>query len=105
MVNINYKSTEDMIIKLQSWKGKTKLKFFQNISNSHDEMNYRRQGGYFQFREDPFAKNSQGIGKIFDEVLSLMKFLHTKPRVKSMNINYYDLDNTVFKNSTEGGEK
>ena len=28
----------------------------------------------------------------------LMKFLQTKPQVKSMNINYYDLYYTVIKN-------
>ena len=33
MINTNYNSTEDMIIKLQSLKGKTKLKFYKNISN------------------------------------------------------------------------
>ena len=33
MVNTNYNSTEDMIIKLQELKGKTKLKFCKIISN------------------------------------------------------------------------
>ena len=37
--------------------------------------------------EDPFAKNAQGISKINQEVLLLMKFLQTKPHVKNMNIN------------------
>ena len=48
--------------------------------------------------EDPFAKNAQGISKIYHEVLMLMKFLQTKPQVKNMNINYYDLYYTVIRN-------
>ena len=41
--------------------------------------------------EDTFARNAQGISKFYHEVLLLMKFLPTKPEVKNMNINYYDL--------------
>ena len=37
MANAN--TTEDMINKLQSLKGKTKLKFYRNISNYYHEMN------------------------------------------------------------------
>ena len=33
MVNTIYNSTEDMIDKLQQLKGRTKLKFYKNISN------------------------------------------------------------------------
>ena len=33
MVNTKYNTTEDMIEKSQSLKGKTKLKFYKNISN------------------------------------------------------------------------
>ena len=33
MVNTTYNSSEDMINKLQSLKGKTKLNFHKNISN------------------------------------------------------------------------
>ena len=36
-VNTTYKSTEDMINKLQSLKGKTKLKFYKNISKYYDD--------------------------------------------------------------------
>ena len=38
MFNTNYNSTEDMIIKLQELKGKTKLKFYINISNFYIDM-------------------------------------------------------------------
>ena len=38
MVNTIYNSTEDMIIKLKSLKGKTKLKFYENISNFYTKM-------------------------------------------------------------------
>ena len=47
--------------------------------------------------QDSFSKNAQGISKIYHEVLLLMKFLQTKPKVKNMNINYYDLLYTVIK--------
>ena len=38
MVNTNYNTTEDMNNKLQQLKGKTKLKFFKNISNYYVEI-------------------------------------------------------------------
>ena len=51
--------------------------------------------------EDPFAKNAQGISKIYHEVFLLMKFLQTKPQVKNMIINYYDIYYTVIRNRDE----
>ena len=87
MVNTTYKSSEDMINKLQSLKCKTKLKFFKNISDYYIEM---RNRNFQSNQEDAFAKNAQGISKIYHEVLLLMKFLQTKPQVKNMKINYYD---------------
>ena len=94
MVNTKYNSTEDMINKLQSLKGKTKLKFYKNISNYYIEM---KNKNFQPNNQDPFAKNAQGISKIYHEVLLLMKFLQTKSQVKNMNINYYDLYYTVIK--------
>ena len=91
MVNTTFNSTEDMINKIQELKCKTKLKFYNNESNFYDNMDIR-------FDEDPFAKNSQGISKVYHEVLLIMKFLQTKPQVKNMNINYYDFFYTVIKN-------
>ena len=76
-----------MINKLQSVKTKTKLKFYKSIGNYYDEMKIRN----FQTQEDPFAKTAQGISKIYQEIILLMKFLQIKPTVKNMNINYYDL--------------
>ena len=99
MVNTKYNSTEDMINKLQTLKGKTKLKFYKNIKNYFVEMknkNYQTQQD-----QDPFSKNTQGIHKIYHEVLLLMKFLQTKPKVKNMNINFYDLYYTVIKTRDE----
>ena len=61
LVNTTYITTEDMINKLQESKSKTKLKFYKNISNFYDEMNIRN----FQFEQDLFSKNPQGISKIF----------------------------------------
>ena len=97
MVNTTYNSTEDMINKLQLLKGKTKLKFYKNISNYCDEMKHRNS----QTQEDHFSKNAEGISKTYHEMLLLMNFLQTKPQVKIMNINYYDLYNTVIKNRNE----
>ena len=39
MVNTSNNSTEDMINKLQSLKGKTKLKFYKNLGHFYDIMN------------------------------------------------------------------
>ena len=97
MVNTTYNSSEDTINKSQSLKGKTKLKFFKNISTYYDEMNI----GNFKFEQDPFSKNAQGFNKIYHEIFLLMNFLKTKPQVKNMNINYYDLYNTVTKDRDE----
>ena len=94
MVNTNYDSSEEMIIKLQSLKGKTKLKFYKNISNYYIEM---KNKNFQTHHEDLFSKNAQGISKICHEVLLLMKFVQTKPKVKNMNIKYYDLYNTVIR--------
>ena len=92
MVNTTYNSTDDMIINLQQLKGKRKLKIYKkNIY--YNEMKNKN----FQTQQNPFAKNAQGISNIYHELLLLMKFLHTKPQVKNMNINYYDLYYTVIK--------
>ena len=76
MVNTTYNSAEEMNKKLQQLKGKTKLKFYKNISNYYGKMNIRLD-------EDPFAKNAQSISKIYHEVLMLMKFVQTKTQVKN----------------------
>ena len=84
MVNTKYNSTEDMIIKLQQLIGKTKSKFYKNISYYYNEM----KNINFQSQQDPFLRNVEGIDKIYDEVLLLMKILQTKPQIKNMNITY-----------------
>ena len=94
MVNPNYNSTEDMITKLQSLRGQTKLKFYKNISKYYNEM---KNKNFQSHHEDPFAKNAQGISKIYHEVLLLMKFLQTKPQIENMNINYSDLYLTIIR--------
>ena len=48
-------------------------------------------------QQDAFAKIAQGISINYHEILLLMKYLHTKPQNKNMNINYYDLFYTVIK--------
>ena len=97
MVNATYNSTEDMINKLQQLKGQTKLNFYKSISNYYNEMKNKN----FQFQEGPFSRNAESISKIYHEVLLLLKFLQTKPQIKIMNINYYDLYYTVIKNRDE----
>ena len=84
MVNTTYISTEDLINKLQELNRKTKINFYKNISIYYDNMNIRLD-------EDTFIENAQGISKIYHEVLLFMKLLQTKPQVKNMKINYYDL--------------
>ena len=78
MVDTNYNTTEDMIDKLQEFRGKTKINFFKNISNYYTETKNKN----FQSQQGPSAKIAQGIGKIYHEVFLLMKFLQTKPEVK-----------------------
>ena len=70
---IHFKTTEVMITKLQSLKGQTKLKSYQNFSSYYHEMNYHRQNGTFQFTEDPFNRNVHCFSKFYYEVLLLMK--------------------------------
>ena len=41
------------------------------------------------FDEDPFAKSAQDMVKIFHEVLIIMKFLQSKPQVKSMKRSFF----------------
>ena len=95
MVKTKYNSTEHKIDKLQSLKGNTKLIFHKKkINNFYDNMNIRKN-------EDPFAKNVHGFSKIYHEVGLLKKFSQTKPQIKIMNFNYYDLNYTVIKNRDE----
>ena len=94
MVNTTYNSSEEMINKLQELKGKTKLKFYKNISNYYIEM---KNKNFQTNNQDLFSNNAQGISKIYHEVLLLMKFLQTKSQVKNKNISYYDLYYTVIK--------
>ena len=97
MVNTTYKPTQDMINKLQSLKGQTKLKFFKNLSNNY----IGRKNKKFQTQEDPFAKNAECISKIHHEVILLMTFQQTQPQIKNMNIKYYDLNYTIIRITDE----
>ena len=80
-----------MIETLKQLKGKTKLKFYKNISNYYYNMNIK-------MHEDLFVRNAQSISKIYQEVLLLMKFLQTEPQIKNMINKYYDLYYTVIRN-------
>ena len=37
--------------KLKQLKVETKLRFYQDVSNHYNELNCRRQSGYFHFEE------------------------------------------------------
>ena len=82
MVHTKHDTTQDMIDKLKELKGKTKFQSYQIISNYHNEMNYHKRKGTFQFREDPFKRNTQDNSEIYQEVLLLMKSLQTKIQTK-----------------------
>ena len=87
-----------MIDKSQELKGKLKLKIYKNFSDYYKEMKYINfQSNNF----DPFSKNAKNIAKIYHEVLLLKEFLKTKPQVKYMDFNYYDLYYTVIKTRNE----
>ena len=94
MVNTKYNTIEDMIGKLQQLKGKTKLIFYKNINNYYTEM---KNKNFQTNKQYPFSRNTQGISKNYHEVLLLMKYLQTKPKIKKINFKYYDLYYTVIK--------
>ena len=64
MVNTSYNTTEDMIDNLQQLKSRTKLNFYKKKFKNYTEMKNRN----FQTQEDLFAKNAQGISKIYHKV-------------------------------------
>ena len=57
----------------------------------------------FKFEEDKFSKTAQSISKVYHELLLLMKFLQTKPRIKKMIFTYYVLYYTVIRNTDDKG--
>ena len=68
MTNGIFETTLGMIDKIQKLQGKTKLKFYQYVSNYYDEKKYRRQNGHFKFEEDVFSKGGEGIATIMHEI-------------------------------------
>ena len=56
---------------------------------------------YSLLKKTLFVDNAEGIGKIYCQVTLLMKFLQTKPEVKSMSIKFFDFYYTVIKNRDE----
>ena len=71
---------------MTKFKRKNKIETLSKKNNYYEEMNIRRQKSTFHFEEDLFSKNVQGTGKVYHEVLLIMKFLQTKPQVKNMKI-------------------
>ena len=93
MVNTANNQQKTWLMNCKNYEEK-KLKFYKNISTCYDNMNIR-------FDEDPFAKNAQGISKIYHKVLMLVTLLQTKPQVKKMDISYYELYYTVINSRDE----
>ena len=54
-MNIKFETVEDIIIKIQHLKGKTKLNFYNNLRVFYDQMIYMSQSYAFHF-EDPSSK-------------------------------------------------
>ena len=77
------------------------MKIYQTIGNYYDEMGYRRRNNTFQFEEDQFSRNVEGLSKIYHELLLLNRFLQTKPQVMSMNFFYFDFYYTLNENRNE----
>ena len=77
MVKTKFKTIEQVIKKVQSPKGMTKLKFRQIISGYYAQMTYMRQNNTFQFKEDPSGKDAHGIATTVHEALLITKILQT----------------------------
>ena len=91
MADTTHNSTEDMFIKLQTLKRKTKLIFYKKINIYFIEMKNKN----FQSEHNPSSKNAQGVGNIYKQVF--MNFLQTKPSITNMNNNYHVLCYTVIR--------
>ena len=85
MLNIKFQTTEYVNSKLKHLKGRTKVRFQQNVINFFDEMESKWQSGSFQYEEDTLDENVQDKSKSFHEVLLLVILLQTGPQVNSMN--------------------
>ena len=70
------------------------MKISKNRSKYYQNMIIRMD-------EDRFAENPQSISKSYHELLLLINFSQTKPRIKKMKINFYELYYTVIKNTNE----
>ena len=56
------------------------------------------------FEEDPFSKNAQSIAMVMHKALILMKFFQTKPQIKKLIPNKFDLFYTLILNLSDGAE-
>ena len=74
-MNVEYKTVEDMIIKLQSLKGEAKVEFLQKLGEFYDQRSHIGQSITFMFDGDPFSKYAQGIGFTRHGATFFKKFL------------------------------
>ena len=75
-----FSTIDVMIIKIQSLKGKIKLKFHQDFSFFYGGSDERRQNGNFLFEEDAFSRNAQRTATIMHEGFLSMKFCTLRPK-------------------------
>ena len=96
MVNTMYKTTKEMIDKLQQLKCKLTLNFSEDVNSYYDEMNSGRQNPYFHFEEDRFSRSAQNMTTIMQEVFSSVKIIQRKTQARSNSVNCFDLYCTVI---------
>ena len=72
------KTMGDLIKKLQSLKGKTKLGCNRDISSYSDQMIHVRQRNSFKLDEDAFSEGAQSKAFIMHEVSFFMDFLYRR---------------------------
>ena len=67
MMNIMYKSIEEVNDEFQKLKLRTKLKFYQDFSIYYGELCYLRQNGEFYSERYTFNEDAKGMARIMHE--------------------------------------
>ena len=73
LMNTKNGTREQMDVKLQSLKGKAKLKFHDVFSNYYDETNFLPRSGNISFEEDSHSKIAQDMARTIYEALVFLK--------------------------------
>ena len=64
-------------------------------------MSYLRQSGIFRSEADPFRRKTV-VTFMMHKVLLLLKFLQTKPQIRSKSSMFYDVYYTMFLKLSDG---